>query len=100
MPVMDEPVTTSPARAYDAVPLDRDGTLIVDVPYYGDPGAVAPMPGAPDALARLRASGLRLGVVTNQSAVGRGLITRAQADAVGRRVEELLGPFETWQVCP
>lgn len=83
-----------------AVLFDRDGTLIQDVPYNGDPGLVAPMPGAAEAVGRLRRAGIRLGVVTNQSAVGLGLITEAQMGAVNRRVEELLGPFGTWAVCP
>ncbi|GAB7046895.1 HAD-IIIA family hydrolase [Catenuloplanes indicus] len=85
---------------YDAVLFDRDGTLVVDVPYNGDPELVRPMPGARAALDRLRAAGLRLGVVTNQSGLARGRFTRAQLDAVHARVEELLGPFGTWQICP
>ncbi|BCJ49491.1 hypothetical protein Asp14428_09660 [Actinoplanes sp. NBRC 14428] len=85
---------------YAAVLFDRDGTLIADVPYNGDPGLVRPMPGARDALDRLRAAGLRLGVVTNQSGLARGRFTAAQLDAVNARVEELLGPFGTWQICP
>lgn len=83
-----------------AVLLDRDGTLVEDVPYNGDPGLVRPMPGAVDAVHRLRGAGLRLGVVTNQSGIGRGLLTRAQVDAVNRRVDEIFGPFDTWQLCP
>jgi histidinol-phosphate phosphatase family protein len=85
---------------FDAVLFDRDGTLVQDVPYNGDPSAVVAMPGARAALDRLRAAGLRLGVVTNQSGIARGLLTPAQVDAVNRRVGELLGPFDTWQVCP
>jgi histidinol-phosphate phosphatase family protein len=85
---------------YDAVLFDRDGTLIVDVPYNGDPARVTPMPGARAALDRLRAAGLRLGVVTNQSGLARGCFTAAQLEAVNARVEELLGPFDTWQICP
>ena len=83
-----------------AVLFDRDGTLVHDVPYNGDPDLVRPVDGAPKALDRLRASGIAVGVVTNQSAVGRGLLTRGQVDAVNARVDELLGPFDTWQVCP
>ncbi len=83
-----------------AVLFDRDGILIRDVPYNGDPGLVEAMPGAADAIARLRSAGVRLGVVSNQSGVGRGLITAAQVDAVNQRVEELLGPFGVWAVCP
>jgi histidinol-phosphate phosphatase family protein len=79
---------------------DRDGTLIRDVPYNGRPELVQAMPGAAEAVARLRSAGVRLGVVTNQSGVGRGLITAAQMEAVNRRVDELLGPFGAWAVCP
>jgi histidinol-phosphate phosphatase family protein len=83
-----------------AVLLDRDGTLVRDVPYNGRPDLVEPMPGAAEALARLRTAGVRLGVVTNQSGVGRGLITEGQMQAVNQRIEELLGPFGVWAVCP
>jgi histidinol phosphatase-like enzyme len=38
--------------------------------------------------------------VSNQSGIGRGLLTREQVDAVNARVSELLGPFDTWQLCP
>jgi D-glycero-D-manno-heptose 1,7-bisphosphate phosphatase len=83
-----------------AVLLDRDGTLVVDLPYNGDPRRVEPMPGAKLALDRLRAAGVPIAVVTNQSGIGRRLITAAQVDAVNRRVEELLGPIGRWFVCP
>ncbi|HET6530218.1 MAG TPA: HAD-IIIA family hydrolase, partial [Actinoplanes sp.] len=52
------------------------------------------------ALDRLRAAGLRLGVVTNQSGLARGRFTAEQMAAVHRRIEDLLGGFDTWQVCP
>lgn len=82
-----------------AVLFDRDGTLVHDVPYNGDPERVVPVPGARDALDRLRAAGIRVGVVSNQSGVARGLISAAQVAAVNRRVDDLLGPFDTWAVC-
>ncbi|MCW3845260.1 HAD-IIIA family hydrolase [Micromonospora yasonensis] len=92
---------TSPrSPLYDAVLLDRDGTLIEDVPYNGDPEKVRPVPGAREALERLRAAGLRLAVVTNQSGLARGYVTEEQLRAVHARVEELLGPFDHWAVCP
>ncbi|WP_026184305.1 HAD-IIIA family hydrolase [Salinispora vitiensis] len=87
-------------RLFDAVLLDRDGTLIEDVPYNGDPERVRPMPGARAALDALRAAGLRLAVVTNQSGLAKGLFTRAQLRAVHARVEQLLGPFDAWLICP
>ncbi|SDO36419.1 D-glycero-alpha-D-manno-heptose-1,7-bisphosphate 7-phosphatase [Lentzea jiangxiensis] len=89
---MDEP--------FDAVLFDRDGTLIRDVPYNGDPDRVTPMPGAREVLRALRARGLRTGVVSNQSGIGRGILAHEQVAAVNARVEELLGPFGTWQICP
>ncbi len=83
-----------------AVLFDRDGTLIRDVPYNGRPELVEAMPEAAAAVARLREAGILLGVVTNQSGVGRGLITAAEMEAVNQRVDELLGPFGVWAVCP
>ncbi|MFD6682342.1 HAD-IIIA family hydrolase [Micromonospora parva] len=93
-------VASSRPVLYDAVLLDRDGTLIEDVPYNGDPEKVRPVPGARAALDRLRAAGLRLAVVTNQSGLARGYFTGEQMRAVHARVEELLGPFDAWLVCP
>jgi len=83
-----------------AVLFDRDETLIEDVPYNGDPERVAPLPGAREALDALRAAGIPIAVVSNQSGVGRGLITLAQVGAVNARVEALLGPFAGFFVCP
>lgn len=83
-----------------AVLFDRDGTLVTDVPYNGDPGLVRPMPGAEAVLASLRAHGVATGVVSNQSGIARGLLTEAQVEDVNARVEELLGPFDVWEVCP
>src|SRR5215217_7564420 len=84
----------------DLVLFDRDGTLVHDVPYNGDPDRVRPVDGAREALDRLRARGVRVGVVSNQSGVARGLITPEQVDACMARLAELLGPFDTVQVCP
>ncbi|RBY78275.1 HAD family hydrolase [Geodermatophilus sp. TF02-6] len=84
----------------DLVLFDRDGTLVRDYPYNGDPELVKPVPGAREAVDALRARGVRVGVVSNQSGVARGLITREQVDACTSRLAELLGPFHTVQVCP
>jgi histidinol-phosphate phosphatase family protein len=82
-----------------AVLFDRDDTLITDIPYLNDPEQVRPVPGAADVLRRLRAAGVPVGIVSNQSGVARGLISHEQLTAVNARVDELLGPFGTWQVC-
>jgi histidinol-phosphate phosphatase family protein len=84
----------------DAVLFDRDGTLVEDVPYNGDPTAVVPLPGAAAALRRLRLAGVRIGLVSNQSGVGRGYITDQQVGAVNRRLEELVGAFDVSLYCP
>jgi histidinol-phosphate phosphatase family protein len=89
-----------PARRPAAVLLDRDGTLVVDVPYNADPERVVPVPGARGALDRLRASGVLLAVITNQSGIGRGLMSADDVAAVNERVEALLGPLGPWLVCP
>lgn len=80
--------------------LDRDGTIVIDVPYNGNPDLVAPAPGARVALARLRGAGLLLAVVSNQSGVGRGLISASDVERVNRRVDDILGPFDGWFYCP
>jgi HAD superfamily hydrolase (TIGR01662 family) len=84
----------------EAVLFDRDGTLVHDFPYNGDPDWVRPVDGAKPALDRLRARGVKVGVVSNQSGVARGLITREQVETCMARLEELLGPFDTIQYCP
>ncbi|MDQ3679664.1 MAG: HAD-IIIA family hydrolase, partial [Actinomycetota bacterium] len=84
----------------DAVVFDRDGTLVADVAYNGDPDRVVLMPGAREAVDRLRSAGVPTAVVSNQSGVGRGVITMADVEAVNRRVEDLLGPLGPWVVCP
>ena len=89
-----------PRSLFDAVLFDRDGTLVEDVPYNGDPAAVRPMPGARAALDRLRAAGLRIGVVTNQSGLAAGKFTPHDLARVHARMAELLGPLDTVQVCP
>jgi histidinol-phosphate phosphatase family protein len=83
-----------------AVLLDRDGTLVTDVPYNGDPDLVVPVRGAREALGALRAAGLPLAVVSNQSGIARGLLSVAQVEAVNARVEALLGPLGPLLYCP
>lgn len=80
--------------------LDRDGVLNEEAPDHGyilQPADLKWLPGALPALAMLSRAGLRLSVATNQSAVGRGLMTaeqlarvldamRTQAEAAGARI--------------
>jgi histidinol-phosphate phosphatase family protein len=82
-----------------AVLFDRDGTLIHDVAYNADAALVRPVDGARESLDRLRSAGIATAIVTNQSGVGRGLIDRRSVDGVNERVDQLLGPFATIEVC-
>jgi histidinol-phosphate phosphatase family protein len=83
-----------------AVLLDRDGTLVEDVPYNPDPARVRLLPGVLDAVRALRSYGVRLGLLTNQSGIGRGLLSPPQVAAVNARVAELVGGFDVVHVCP
>lgn len=75
-----------------AVFFDRDDTLMVNVPYLGDPKKVAIFPEAAEALFTLHKAGFLIFVVSNQSGVGRGLITREQVHAVNTElVRQLKG---------
>ncbi len=92
---------TGPWRGLpELVLFDRDGTLVENVPYNGDPAQVRPVDGAAEAVSALRERGVKVGVVTNQSGIGSGRISIDDVKAVNRRVDELLGPFDVWEVCP
>jgi len=65
-----------------AVFLDRDGTLIEHVPYLSDPAMVSLLPGAAEALKRLRRAGFARVLVTNQSAIGRGMLAVNRLDEI------------------
>ena len=90
----------APKPAPRAVLFDRDGTLVVDVPYNGDPARVEAMPGARAVLDRLRAAGVPTAVVSNQGGIARGLLSHAEVDAVNARAVELLGPLGPVEYCP
>lgn len=73
-----------------AVFLDRDGTIIEDVAYLRDKGQVRLLPEAARAIKRLNESGFLTIVVTNQSGIARGLLSRHDYRLAERRVDELL----------
>jgi histidinol-phosphate phosphatase family protein len=65
-----------------AVFLDRDGTLNANLAYLTRPEDMRLLPGAAAALQLLRAAGFACVVVTNQSAVGRGMMCDAELDLI------------------
>jgi D-glycero-D-manno-heptose 1,7-bisphosphate phosphatase len=72
------------------VVLDRDGTIVVDRGYLADPEGLAFLPGAPEGLRWFYQNGYRLIVITNQSAVGRGMLTPAGLEEIHARFHEML----------
>ncbi len=69
-----------------AVFLDRDGTILVEKNYLSRPEDVEIFPGAGAALKRLQDAGFKLIIVTNQSGIGRGYYTMADAEKVNARL--------------
>jgi histidinol-phosphate phosphatase family protein len=83
----------SPATPQRAVFLDRDGTVIEHVPYLADPTLVRLLPGAAGALKQLREAGFALVLVTNQSAIGRGMLTEERLDQIHVELSRQLAAF-------
>jgi D-glycero-D-manno-heptose 1,7-bisphosphate phosphatase len=82
---------SSGERKCPAVFLDRDGTLMEDVDYCGDPKDVRVFDGAGKALRKLKERGYKLVVITNQSGIARGYFTEEQYKIVEHEVAEQLG---------
>jgi D-glycero-D-manno-heptose 1,7-bisphosphate phosphatase len=73
-----------------AVFVDKDGTLVENVPYNTDPRHVRIMPGVLEGLRVLRDAGFGLFVVSNQPGVALGRFPRAALTVVEARIDELL----------
>ncbi len=90
--------------SHPAVFLDRDGTLIDDPGFLGDPARLHLLDGAADAIRRFDAAGFRCIVITNQSGIGRGQLTPAEVDAVHaelmRHLRNLKAPIGAVLSCP
>lgn len=78
-----------------AVFLDRDGTVIELVHHLTSPSDVRLLPRAGEALAKLRASGYACVLVSNQSAIGRGLLSEQGLELVQAEFSRQLAVFET-----
>jgi D-glycero-D-manno-heptose 1,7-bisphosphate phosphatase len=85
-----------------AVFLDRDGTLMEDPGYVGDPALVRVFPEVGEALRRLKGGGYRLVIITNQSGIARGKFTAEDFEAVQRRLMGELGAgmIDATYMCP
>jgi histidinol-phosphate phosphatase family protein len=75
-----------------AVFLDKDGTLVEDVPFNVDPALLRLTAAAGEGLARMQAAGFALFVVSNQPGIGLGRFPASSLDAIDARLRELLAP--------
>ncbi len=86
------------------VMVDRDGTVAIDVPYCADPGQIRLFPGSAKAIKRLNDAGYKVLLVTNQSGIGRGVVTHEQLSKVHERLCELIreegGHLDGIYYCP
>ncbi len=78
---------SGPSRA---VFLDRDGTVVEERGYITSPDDIRILPGAAEAIVRLRARGWKVIVVSNQACVAKGMITEEELGRINRRMEDLL----------
>lgn len=84
--------------------LDRDGTIVIDRNYLGDPAGLEFLPGAEVGLLRLHDIGCRMIVITNQSGIGRGLLSVEQVELVNERLRQMVhrlgAKLEAIYFCP
>jgi D-glycero-D-manno-heptose 1,7-bisphosphate phosphatase len=73
--------------------LDKDGTLVENIPYNVDPSLIKLAPGAGSALRNLHEAGWRLAIVSNQSGVARGFFPESSLLGVETCLRELLAEF-------
>lgn len=90
---------------FPAIFLDRDGVIIENrADYIRDWSQVVVLPGVIHALSKLQNTNYKIVLVTNQSAVGRGLISLKTAEEINHRlarvIEENGGRLDAIYMCP
>jgi len=87
-----------------AIFLDRDGTLNEDPGYISDPEKVVLFPETGGALSTLKKYGFLLIVISNQSGIARGMMTREDVDCVNEKINSLLSEhkvkIDAFYYCP
>lgn len=86
-----------------AVFIDKDGTLVKNVPYNVDPEKVELEPFAVEALKILREYGFRLVIISNQAGIAHGYFSEESLEGVKDRIQQLLSPeaaIDAFYFCP
>jgi D,D-heptose 1,7-bisphosphate phosphatase len=81
-------------RNQAAVFLDKDGTIVEDVPYNVDPDRIVLAPGAAEGALLLHDAGFALVVVSNQSGVARGYFREEELVPVEDRLRDMLAEYD------
>ena len=84
--------------------LDRDGTIIEDKVFLGNPDGIVFFPGAFEAIKILKKLGYKIVVISNQSGIGRGILTEKMVNEVNecflRSLKEKEAPVDALYFCP
>lgn len=75
---------------FAAIFLDRDGTVNEEREYIASPDELCILPGSAEAIRLANDSGYKVVIITNQSAVARGLITEEDLRTIHERLREIL----------
>jgi D-glycero-D-manno-heptose 1,7-bisphosphate phosphatase len=73
-----------------AIFIDKDGTLIDDIPYNVNPSRIKFTEGAPEGLKKLSLEGYLLIIVSNQSGIARGYFTEAEIEVVEKKIKQMM----------
>lgn len=73
-----------------AIFIDKDGTLIHDIPYNVDPSLIQFTVGALEGLTKLRKQGYMIILVSNQSGIARGYFTENALENVKTKIQEMM----------
>jgi histidinol-phosphate phosphatase family protein len=80
--------------------IDKDGTLVQDVPYNVDPSRISLAPGATNCILKLAALGYRVIVVSNQPGAALGRFPEKALEGVEKKLRELLPALDGFYYCP
>jgi len=84
--------------------LDRDGVIVEEVGHLTEPSQLSLIPKSAEAIARLNRSSATVIVVTNQSAVARGLLPEQQVDGIHSSLNKMLSDegahIDAYYYCP